>query len=157
MTVRVRQVAEQRVLSLTRTVKVGQIDDHIDSSDALLESLATQTGHLLVIYHGEVTDQVANPVEVCLPIAHDAVVTVPEHLAGSVVDRVEPAHREAYLTVTKAGLEYPEILDAYEQVDRWISEHGEVCTASPREVYFGVFHISTMDDEVCDVAFPIGD
>lgn len=153
MLVRVRRVEQQRVLSLTRAVKVGQIDDFIDDAAAKLEQLTPAAGSLFVIYHGEVTTTLANPVEVCLPIDPDARPTLPVGVA----DRVEPAHREAFVPVTKAGLEYPDILEAYAAVESWVRGAGVEATGPPREVYFGIFDQATMDDEVCDVAYPISD
>ncbi|WP_203568866.1 GyrI-like domain-containing protein [Aestuariimicrobium ganziense] len=153
MQVRRREVGRQRVLSLTRAVRVGEIDDHIARADALLTTLAPAAGHVFVVYHGEVTRSQANPVEVCLPITDDAVVSLPP----GVIERVEPAHAEAYVEVTKGGLDYPAILDAYSAVEQWVLAHGATCIASPREVYFGIFHSSSMDDVVAEVAYPIED
>ena len=150
MLVRVRRVEQQRVLSLTREVKVGRIEEFIDDAADRLERLAPAAGSLFVVYHGEVTTTLANPVEVCLPIAPDAHPTLPP----DVTDRVEPAHREAFVPVTKAGLEYPEILQAYAAVEAWVRTAGVEQTAPPREVYFGIFDQATMDDEVCRRGLP---
>lgn len=113
-----------------------------------------QTAGLFVIFHGEVNNDSDGPVEVCVPIGveHEAA-SVPGHT----VLRYEPAHREAYVRVTKAQFEVPQILSAYEAVERWMSARGLVAIGSPREVYFADFdpHTAHSSDHVCDVACPI--
>lgn len=151
MEVRVRAVPEQQVLTLTRVVRVGQIDDHIDAALTELSALAEGIASPFVLYHGEVSEEVANPVEVCLPVAQvDR--ALPEHVTA----RTEDAHTEAYVTITKAETDYPEIMAAYGELDEWVTARRRVTVSdSPREVYFADFTAARMDDLVCDVAFPI--
>jgi effector-binding domain-containing protein len=68
---------------------------------------------------------------------------------------VEPAHREAYVTIAKSLVTFPDILAAYDAVAGWIEERGEKAVGSPREVYFGDFEAAAPDDPVVDIAFPI--
>jgi effector-binding domain-containing protein len=70
--------------------------------------------------------------------------------------RREPAHREAYVRLTKAQVEFPQILSAYDAVHQWLTERGLRNSASPREVYFTDVLSAAPTDEVGDVAFPIG-
>ena len=69
--------------------------------------------------------------------------------------RSEPAHREAYTTITKAQVQFPDILSAYDAVESWIAHTGERQVGSPREVYFTDWVSIGDDDPACDVAFPI--
>ena len=69
--------------------------------------------------------------------------------------RSEPAHREAYVRLTKAQVEYPQILSAYDAVAQWIGSNGRAVSGSPREVYFTDWNAAGPGDEVCDVAFPM--
>lgn len=72
--------------------------------------------------------------------------------------RTEPAHDEAYTTITKAQWDYPAILAAYDAV---------ACSAavaarpnsrlSCREVYHVEPDDIGPDDTICDVAYPLGD
>lgn len=131
--VHVRHVADQLVL--TERSRVPREE---------LEGWASEV-------HGPVTKNSDGPVEVCVPIlstpaAHDDVVT-----------RREPAHREAYTTITKAQFDLPLILSAYEAVQRWINDHGLIRTGPGREVYIPGVDINTahLHDQVCDVAYPI--
>lgn len=151
MQVKVRRVPEQQVLSLTRVVRVGQIDDWIELASQQLTEVAAPAAPVFVLYHGEVSEQTANPVEVCLPVgSSDA---APTH--DDVESRVEPEHVEAYVTITKAETDYPEIMGAYGAVDEWVSRRRVEVSGSPREVYFADFSTARMDELVCDVAFPI--
>lgn len=151
MEVHVRRVPEQQVISLTATVKVGQIDHYIERASELLSALAPPVGPVFVLYHGEVSESLANPVEVCLPVA--SLEGLPA--SDDVVARVEPEHVEAYVTITKAETDYPEIMGAYGAVDLWVSRRRVEVSDSPREVYFADFATARMDELVCDVAFPI--
>ncbi len=69
--------------------------------------------------------------------------------------RTEPAHREAYTTLTKAQVEYPQILSAYDAVYRWIEENGSHETGPGREVYFADWASAGSAAEVCDIAVPV--
>lgn len=62
------------------------------------------------------------PVEVAIPVR-----------TGSAATRREPAHRQAYVAVTRAQWEWPQILSAYDAVEKWIHRHGRSCIGSPRE------------------------
>jgi DNA-binding transcriptional MerR regulator len=65
-------------------------------------------GALFAVYHGEVNEDSDGPVEVCVPIPCAA--TPPPDLPV----RPDPAHREVYLTITRAQLEFPQILSAFD-------------------------------------------
>jgi hypothetical protein len=69
--------------------------------------------------------------------------------------RREPAHREAYVRLRNAQVEFPQILSAYDGVMAWMAAHGVTAAGAPREVYFRDFDSAGPADEVCDVAFPI--
>lgn len=147
-----REVPEQLVLTEQRHVQVGDLPDWIDAAMRRLGGAAQGYGGVVgapfVVYHGEVTEDSDGPVEVCIPIdpartTHDAAI------------RREPAHREAYTTIEKAQVEYPQILSAYDAVAHWIDAQGRRGTGSPREVYFADFDAADPNDKACDIAFPI--
>jgi len=117
-------------------------------SDYLAGSGATRDGPGLAIYHGPVNEDDDGPVEVCLPFKGSV------EPAGDMAIRLEPAHREAYTTLSKEQFEYPAILQAYHAVEAWISERGGRPMSSPREVYFGDWGAVKDDEPVADVAWP---
>jgi effector-binding domain-containing protein len=136
---------------------VGDLSNWI--SDALgrlygnAELLGPKTGDSFVIYHGEVTEDSDGPVEYCVPVTGGA-----ELDGGLALDgqrRIEPAHREAYTRITVAQVEFPQILSAYEAVERWVQQNSKEVIGPPREVYLGDFAHLAPTDEGCDIAFPI--
>lgn len=149
-----RDVPEQLVLTEQRHVYVQELKAWLPSAIGRLVHAAQTHGGaaapVFVIYHGQVNQDSDGPVEVCVPIQRD--LDVP----GDLATRVEPAHREAYTRITKAQVDYPQILSAYDAVSQWMRERGRAMAAAPREIYFTVdFGAAKPTDEVCDIAFPL--
>jgi DNA-binding transcriptional MerR regulator len=150
--IRERKVPDQLVLTEQRHVHVAGLSDFIGGTTQRLTTATKEyggsTGHLFVIFHGEVNEESDGPVEVCLPI--DGA----QEISPDAAMRREPAHREAYTRLRKAQVEFPHILLAYDAVHRWVHANALTVTAGPREVYFTDFLASALADEVCDVAVP---
>jgi hypothetical protein len=116
---------------------------------ALADRYSAAAGPCVFVYHGRVDEDSDGPVELCVPV-------VPEIAAkAGLTTRVEPAHREGYVRLIKAQVEFPQILSAYDAVLAWAHARGNGHGA-PREVYLGDFLAAAPDDEICDVAIPIG-
>jgi DNA-binding transcriptional MerR regulator len=149
--VKEREIPEQVVLTEQRHVLVDELPRWLPSAIGRLvgaaEALGGLEGPVFVAYHGEVNQDSDGPVEVCVPIATAVGAEAPT--------RVEPAHREAYVRITKAQVEFPQILSAYDAVASWVGANGKTVVGAPREVYFNDFAAAALDDEVCDIAFPI--
>jgi DNA-binding transcriptional MerR regulator len=148
-----RELPEQQVVSMTRAVHVGELVPFLhEARSTLLEQLrrsgARPSGPWLAIYHGEVNEDSDGPVEVCVPFEGRA------DAADGVTVRTEPAHREAFTTITMAQCQFPAILDAYGAVESWTGQRGMEITASPREVYF-TDGDAAADEPFCDIAFPV--
>ncbi len=122
-----RDVPEQRVLSELRHTTVERLTDWMGAALGRLHGAAT---------------------EVCVPVAGDA------DLCGQPI-RVEAAHREVYTEITKAQVGFPQILSAYDAVERWVVEHGRQIVDPPREIYVDDFIHLGPDDHGCDIAFPV--
>jgi DNA-binding transcriptional MerR regulator len=152
-----RDVTAQTVVTERTHVLVDDLSNWI--SDALgrlygnAELLGLKTGDSFVIYHGEVTEDSDGPVECCVPVTGEAELDGGLTLDGQ--SRIEPAHREAYTRITVAQVEFPQILSAYEAVERWVQQNGKEVIGPPREVYLGDFAHLAPNDEGCDIAFPI--
>ena len=148
-----RDVPEQHVLTEQRHTTVQDLPDWIrEATHRLYDAAATldlKPGASFVIYHGEVNEDSDGPVEVCVPFEDGG-----RDLTGH-AHRVEPAHREAYTRVTTAQVEFPQILSAYEAVERWMSDNGRAAGGPPREVYIADFSTIGPDDDACDIAFPV--
>ncbi|MCU1368465.1 MAG: putative MerR family transcriptional regulator, partial [Ilumatobacteraceae bacterium] len=107
-------------------------------------------GPFTLIFHGIVDDESDGPIE--------AVLGCPESMQPSarVGIRTEPAHDEAYTTITKAEWAYPAILAAYDAVACSPEAQARPGSAlSCREVYLVDPDTIGDDDLVCDIAFPL--
>ena len=151
--VKTRQVPAQRVLTVSRHIKVPHLEPFLmkvmgDLPTALEGTPARTDSHCFVIFHGEVSEDSDGPVEVCLPFAGDLAAP-----AGMNI-RVEPAHQEAFTTITMEQCTYPTIMEAYDAVHGFIKKEGLEPTGSPREVYFVEHTKVGPNDPFCDVAWP---
>jgi DNA-binding transcriptional MerR regulator len=150
--VKQRDVPDQVVLTEQRHILVPDLSAWLGEAMVRLEKAAQAFGGVagpgFVIFYGEVSEDSDGPVEVCLPV--DA----PVDASAPVAMRLEPAHREAYVRITKAQVEYPQILSAYDTVSQWLTANN-LTAGPPREVYFADFHAAAPTDEVCDIAFPV--
>jgi DNA-binding transcriptional MerR regulator len=148
-----RDIDEQLVLTEQRHTTVAGLHPWLPEAIGRAWETAPAyggiTGPILVIYHGVVDEDNDGPVEVCGPITPPAGTTVTH------ATRIEPAHREAYVRITKAQVAWPQIISAYDAVEQWIVDNGREIIGSPREVYFADFMNAGPDDEVVDIAFPV--
>jgi DNA-binding transcriptional MerR regulator len=151
-----REVPAQAVVSMTRAVTVKDLvpflmEAHDRLSERLTAAGAQPDQPWFVIYHGEVNEDSDGPVEVCLPYRGSSQPTADDEVGV----RIEPAHREAFTTISRAQTQFPEILDAYAAVEHWIDESGATPAAPPREVYFVDQTQIQPEDPFCDISFPI--
>jgi DNA-binding transcriptional MerR regulator/effector-binding domain-containing protein len=152
-TIEERDIPAQFILTEQRHITVphlqGWFDERMPAMHTIAERFGGITGPAFIIYHGEVNEESDGPVEICVPVdeARRDEIDVPT--------RVEPAHREAFTRINKSMVEFPQILTAYDAVEKWIESNGRECTGSPREVYFTDFMAAGPDDPACDIAFPI--
>jgi DNA-binding transcriptional MerR regulator len=148
-----RWVPEQLVLTEQRHVCIGQLTWTREAA-ARLAAQADRCGGVagsrFVIFHGLVSADSDGPVEVCMPVSH-----LPADRAA-LAWRVESAHHEAFIPVTKLHFEAPAILSIYDQLERWISDNGHTRAGSSREVYVpGIEPLfAAADEHICDVAMP---
>lgn len=170
-----REVAEQLVISRQQSVTVEALSAFIGQAMGELMRHPV-AGSPFVVYHGAVNQDSDGPVEVWVPVTavpdgipsrdngsntgdhpHGDGITSENGESGTniVSSRTEPAHREAFCRITKAQVAFPQILSAYDAVAGWVQEQGLQIAGSPREVYFTDFMAAGVDDEVCDIAFPI--
>jgi effector-binding domain-containing protein len=148
-----RDVPEQLVLIEQRNLRAKEVADWLRAAMGRLEKSAQAYGGVagswFVVYHEQLTEDTEVPVEVCAPINPG------QEGSTAAAMRREPAHREAYVRLTKAQVEFPQIQSAYAAVERWIHSQRLEIADAPREVYFTDVSSAGPTDEVCDVAFPI--
>lgn len=102
----------------------------------------------IVIYEGN-PNEGETAVETCTPLR--AGVPAPADAAS----RVIPAHREAYVRVTKATVESGHVGDVYMAIEQWMGSNGLDIAAAPRETYWTDFYAADSNDVVFDVAYPV--
>lgn len=152
--VSLREVAETKVAAIRREVDQGalvatmtrcaqEIRQHLRAAGG------RTTGEEWWIYHGLVTPDNEAPVEVCVPF------TGAVDPAGPIVIRIEPAHTEAYCTITKDECGYPRIMLAYDAVEAWVRRSGMPFLGAPREVYFADWDRIAGTDPFAHVAQPV--
>ena len=153
--VHTRHVPSRRMMSIQRRVRASQTDSFVREAKSLfadhLGGVAT-VGPFSLIFHGVVDHENDGPLE--------ATIACPDHVEPTelIGIRTEPAHDEAFTTITKAQWAYPAILAAYDAV----ACCPEV-TARPgsrlscREVYLAEPDAVSDDDPVCDIAYPLGE
>jgi len=151
--VRERDVAAQTVLTEQRHIYIGQLTWTREAAARLTANAARcggVTGERFVIFHGMVTTDSDGPVEVCVPVSH------PPEDPAELAWRVEPAHREAFISVTKTHFEIPAIFSIYDQLARWVTAPGRRRAGAPREVYRAGIEplFATAGQQICDVAVP---
>lgn len=146
-----REVPEQLVLTALRHLRIQEMEPWFNEVHPALMLRAASFGGVAGapyrIFHGAVSEDCDGPVELCVPVASP----------GEGV-RLEPARREAYVRVRRSGFEFPQILSAYEAVERWMSSNSRPCAGPPREIYVSGLGYATARPEeiVCEVAFPLG-
>ncbi|MFE9450752.1 MerR family transcriptional regulator [Streptomyces sp. NPDC006739] len=155
-------VPEQVVITETRHTLADELPAWIGASLGRLEEAARACGGTagapFVVYHSEVSMESDGPAESCVPVADEAAARAWVAARGrpwQTTVRVEPARRLAYTRITKAQVAHPQILAAFEAVERWMAGQGREPDGPCREVYFADWDAAGADDPVCDVAFPL--
>jgi DNA-binding transcriptional MerR regulator len=153
--IQTRHVPAQRVMSIQRRLAVSEIPSFVrEVKAAFAGHLAgiAPAGPFSLIFHGVVDQESDGPLEATLGCPDGIQAT---DLIGI---RTEPAHDEAFTTITKAQWEYPAILAAYDAVacSPEVSDRPR-SRLSCREVYLAEPAAIGDDDLVCDIAFPLGE
>ncbi|GAA1572476.1 MerR family transcriptional regulator [Kribbella hippodromi] len=152
--VRTRDVPATKIASIRAETDQQQLIGVIVScTDEIMSYLhtagATGTDGSWVIYHGAVTPDAQATVEVCVPFGG---LVDPD---GRIGIRVEPAHHEAYCTITMDECAYPRIMLAYDLVFDWVRANGLPDAGPPREVYFANCQSIPRDEPAVDIALPV--
>jgi DNA-binding transcriptional MerR regulator len=152
--IQTRHVPAQRVMSIQRRLRAPETSAFVQEVKAAFTGHlagARPTGPFTLIFHGIVDHESDGPLEAILGCPDDVPVT---DLIGI---RTEPAHDEAFTTITKEQWDYPAILAAYDAVA--CSPEVSARPRSPlscREVYIADPQAIGADEAICDIAFPLG-
>jgi DNA-binding transcriptional MerR regulator len=152
--IQTRHVPAQRVMSIQRRLRAPETAAFVEEAKAAFADHlggVEPAGPFTLIFHGIVDHESDGPLEAILGCPDEVLVT---DLIGV---RTEPAHDEAFTTITKAQWDYPAILAAYDAVScspEAVTRPGS--RLSCREVYVADPHAIGDDDLICDIAFPLG-
>jgi DNA-binding transcriptional MerR regulator len=153
--IQTRHVPAQPVMSIQRRLTVPEMAAFAREAKAAFASQLggrAPAGPFTLIFHGIVDDESDGPVEATQGCPAGV---QPTDVIGI---RTEPAHDEAFTTITKAQWEFPAILAAYDAVacspEVSARTRGRL---SCREVYLAEPAAIGEDDPVCDIAFPLGE
>ncbi|MDQ2876550.1 MAG: MerR family DNA-binding transcriptional regulator, partial [Actinomycetota bacterium] len=111
--IQTRRVPAQRVMSIQRRLRAPETDAFAAEARAAFAGHlggADPAGPFTLIFHGIVDHESDGPLEAVLPCPAEVQAT---EVIGI---RTEPAHDEAFTTITKAQWDYPAILAAYDAV-----------------------------------------
>jgi DNA-binding transcriptional MerR regulator len=149
-----RHVPAQRVMSIHRRLRASETDAFIEEAKAAFAGHlagAAPAGPFTLIFHGIVDHDSDGPLEATLGCPDDVQAT------GLIGVRAEPAHDEAFTTITKAQWAYPAILAAYDAVacSPEVSARPR-SRLSCREVYVAEPQAIADDELICDIAYPLG-
>ncbi len=152
--VQTRHVPAQRVMSIQRRLRAHETSAFVKEAKAAFRAHLAgtkPTGPFTLVFHGIVDNESDGPLEAMLGCPDDVTVS------DVVGVRTEPAHDEAFTTITKAQWDYPAILAAYDAVacSPEVSERPKG-RLSCREVYVAEPEDVGDDELICDVAFPLG-
>ena len=147
--INVRTVAPQPIISITKRVKVSQLDQNIrDSLQALYALVEAQGGSTasapLGIYHGPINQEEDGPIEVCLPVKSALVAT------GEIATRELAGGKLASVMMIGDQCEFPAILKGYDLVFDGVGKHGYDATEPPREIW----HSAPGEDARLEIALP---
>jgi hypothetical protein len=166
MDVLLRDVPEQVVITEQRMVDQAALERWLpgamsrvlkaagNAAARTVEQPYQQRDHLpeepvfIVIYEGN-PNEGETAVECCTPL--QAGVPAPADAAS----RAIPAHREAYVRVTKSTVESGHLGDIYIAIEKWIGSKELDIAAAPRETYWTDFYAAGRNDLVLDVAYPV--
>ncbi|MGH2872522.1 MAG: MerR family transcriptional regulator [Solirubrobacteraceae bacterium] len=152
--IKTREVPARRLISIQRRQYGDRTDAFVAEAKAAFAAhlgSVEPTGPFTLIFHGPVNDEADGPIEAALGVPAEI---EPTELIGI---RTEPAHTEAYTTITKRQWDYPAILAAYDAV-----ACSPQATARPgsqlscREVYLAEPEAVDDDEPICDIAYPLG-
>ncbi len=149
----VRTVPQSTFIARKSHVHGPELPSFIGSATSELvkqaENLGGSKGYPTVVFFGTVDFDSDGPVEVRVSIPDDPHADIGEEI------RTEASHSQAFITLQKHQVAFPQILQVYQALRQWIAANGYTVSGPPREIYLEEFVTAAHDSLVCDVAIPI--
>jgi DNA-binding transcriptional MerR regulator len=153
--IQTRHVPEQKIATIQRHVfkdGIGQfIPEAHDTLFGLLAAAGAQpSGAPFVIYYGKVDVDSDGPAEACVPFTGSL------EPSGEVRIRIDPAHEEAFIVMTRGAVDGPELMQGYDALFTWVNQQGRGGHGG-REIYFEAAPWESLrpDQPAFDIAVPL--
>lgn len=148
-----RAVPSQQVACVISRAYASDLEQTITEGTTTLQNFMKEqhiqpSGPPLIIYHGEVSEDCDGPFEICLP--YEGHLTV----RGEINIREEPAHHEAFITLTKEEFKLQNILSAYDAAYDFARTHGTSGPLHCREIQTNNLEEAHRYDPVSEIAWP---
>ncbi len=152
--IKTRSVPEQKIVTIQRHVFKDGIGQFIPEATSRLFGLvaaagAQPSGAPFVIYYGKVDADSDGPAEVCVPFSGSL------EPVGEVRIRIDPAHEEAFIVMTRGSVDGPELMQGYDALFTYMRERGQTGVGG-REIYFEASPWDNLrpDQPAFDIAVP---
>lgn len=152
--VTLRTLPERRLVLINRHVLANDMDAFFNEAFATLRStgpgLEGIAGCPFLIFYGEVSNDSDGPIELCRPIAGPAPTP-----ADGIQTRIEAAHDEMYVPLSKSELTWPAMRAALDDLEAWAQAKDRQPAATFRQVLIADQRTATGDTLVCDLSIPL--
>ncbi len=149
-----RTLPERRIASISRHVLAADTDAFFHEAFAKLRStgpgLEGIAGCPFLVFYGEASDDSDGPIELCRPIAGNGPVG-----AEGIETRMEAAHDEAYVQLTKDELAWPAMRGALDELEAWARANDRQPAAVFRQVLIADQRHAAADALVCHLSVPL--
>jgi DNA-binding transcriptional MerR regulator len=151
--INLRTTPERQLATISRHVHADQTDGFFLDAFARLRAAGSGiegiAGVPFLVFYGEVSEDSDGPMELCRAVRPEPHPDVDNQVAG-VQLRVEPAHDEVYVRLTKKELSWPEMLPACDALGQWATEHRRLLAGTFRQLLIADQRHAGPDDLVCD-------
>jgi DNA-binding transcriptional MerR regulator len=153
-----RTMPERKILSINRHVLIGGTDAFFGDAFGRLRAAAPGMGGIagvpFLIFYGEVSADSDGPLELCRPVNFE---TPASAVAGhpDMELRIDPAHDEAYIHLSRREMSWPEMLPAYDALGLWAHENGRQAAGPIRQLLIADQRSASPDTLTCDLSAPL--
>jgi DNA-binding transcriptional MerR regulator len=160
LAVAMREMPARTMICSRRHVTAAEVNEFtvemVTRLGCTVPSLTGMEGAPFYIYYGEVDEDSDGPIEWCRPIPDEAAVDMAARFPDLTV-RQDPAHREAYVRLTRRELSPADGMRAVETLDAWMNAQADrTAPLGPfRQVFFADPRGVAPDTPVSDVIAPL--
>jgi DNA-binding transcriptional MerR regulator len=151
-----RSIPGRTIASVARHVNIAGTETFFDEAFRTLRAAGPGiegiAGVPFLVFYGEVSDDSDGPIELCRPIRASREDLI---AAAEVQVRVEAAHDEVYVRLSKRELSWPAMVPVLDALERWTAEHHRRTAGTFRQLLIADQRAATADTLVCDLTVPL--